>query len=269
VTLTPASFATYFAFGANTGTAVGASITANANTLFVNTGTAAGSLAFTAKALYTVQFAYRGLTATATEAFSGCVVIDGIAITGATVGSPTTQTYASTGTLGVPGGLPVQFAVQTSYGDGTTRSTLTGVSFTSSVTSVLPNPNANGVATTVRPTTNTVTSVTDPTSGKVWTSAPFPVLVNTATCADLVVSPAGPLTLPESTVQPLSVACAFDDAQTFDVGGVVTSSSANPGVVTVGTSSSGTELVSQSVPASTSVTLGFGGQSVTLGVTVQ
>jgi hypothetical protein len=217
----------------------------------------------TASGNYTVNASFRNVTATATEAFSVQKTITGISINGATVGAPSTTTYASYGAAGIPGDLPITFTTTVTYSDGTTSNNVTGTSFASSNTAILPNPSAAGVATTITPaaqsTTNVTASITDPTNNKIWTSPSFPVVVNTATVNGLSYNPPSPYNMPEGTSQALAITANYSNGQSAPVSALVTSSSPDTTVVSVATTATGTQLTSKTTANSETLTIIFNG----------
>ena len=230
--------------------------TASTNEIQSNTLTAAGS--------YTINAAYRNVTATDAETFTSAKTITSIAINTETVGAPTPVNYAPTYTaLGVPGDLPVNFGVKITYSDGTSSNSLSGVTFASSNPAVLPNPNANGVATTITPaalaTTNVTASITDPTDAKIFTSAAFTLTVNTATVTGLTFNPGSGVNMPLGTTLPVDIHATFSNGQPAEVSSLVTSSSPDTTVATVTTTATGTTVVSQQKASSVTLPITFDG----------
>ena len=233
------------------------------NEMLQHSGTTAGS--------FTVEAVYRNQTATTALTVNSTRTITGIAITSAGVGAPTTSPYNSA--VGVPAGLPITFGVTISYSDGTTDSSLTGVTFASSTAGVL-NLTANTATTvnsgTTSVTTNVTASVAGSCTGGTCTSVAYPIVVDTATLkATASFNPVNP-TLPEHASEPLSITGSYTDGSSYDISALVSSSSANSAIVGVSTTATGTTISSFGTPTTSPITLSFikDGQTFAYGVNV-
>ena len=211
---------------------------------------------------YAVAFVYRNQTATSALTVNATHSPTAIAISAANVGAPTSIALPG---AGAPVGLPVALTVTVTYSDGTSDNSLAGVSFTPAAGGVVGAFTGNVTTTLAAGTAKVTASVAGSCAGGTCTSPSFSILVNGNTITGMGFSPT-PLNMAESTNQPLSITGQYTGGQAFDIGALVTSSSADTTIASVTTSATGTTVASTAKAGST--TLSFTKDSLTVQDTV-